>query len=303
MPASPVSLRSLALLLLAPLLVAFPGGALARTFLLAPGDVVAAIDAFNGEVIARSGGLGRAVSVRRGAVRLSGSVCPSVAADPQRAITRVRFLDSAARAAALARTRSAQPALGNLLAELGGGGWVSPATAVARQPHWVVVPPSPGIMELSTVGFPAGDPLGGLDATAADDARAAFRADLGVSPDPTTGPAGLVLALTVETRPTRPGRAGKRSECFLVAPALPADVEALVDLLAATPLTDATRTRLGYMLAEAEHWVAVSQPVRAARSARAFALEVARRSVGEVGAADAEALIARALAMVEALGL
>jgi hypothetical protein len=101
----------------------------------------------------------------------------------------------------------------------------------------------------------------------------------------------------------RPGRPPKRTECFLLAPAYPTDLQALFELLAATELADTTRERLSTVLATAAGNLEKGERARAMRAVKNFAVQVADRSADEIAPAAAEALTTRALAVIEALGL
>jgi hypothetical protein len=83
---------------------------------------------------------------------------------------------------------------------------------------------------------------------------------------------------------------------------VPVDLEALRDLLAATPgLTDVTRHRLQFILDTSQDFLDRGAPNRAARNVRTFALEVAQRSETEIPPLSAEAMITRANLAAEAL--
>ncbi len=298
-------MRRIQLIALALTLLACPVAAQAapRVFGFSPASLVSAIDRFNGEAIAHSSELGRAVKIRQGTVRVGRSRCASLKTDPRLRLTRIRVVDTAPNAASIVGSRSSSRVLGDALARMGAAGWVPPAVAArVRQPLWVVRSGGDASVEFVTGGFDVGDSTGGIEGSMAAETRMTFRVGLDVVPQPGVGAANLVLALTTEIPASRPGRRPKRRECLVVVPAVPVDVQALYDLLAAAPLASETRARLQGMLDEAAYWVTRDQPARAARSTRAFALEVARRSVSEVPSAHAEALIGRALAAVEALG-
>jgi len=269
-----------------------------RTFVFSPGDVLTVVDEFNATVLARSASLGRAVAIRRGAVVLAGKSCPSLATDPARRVTRFRVLDGAARAALLGGKTRVNYALGEALATLGADFWRPPATGRTRQTAWVAEPAVEGV-----TGFASGDESGALTFEIGPDAAASFLVNLTLADAPVTEPTNLVMAVTTEMPPARPGRRPKQTECFLLAPAYTADLQALVDLVAATPLPDTVRGRLNTSLRYATSWLARDQPQRAARNVKRFAYDVASRSGKEVPIDAAEMLLTRAIMVFEALGL
>lgn len=281
-----------------------PAAAGQRTFILAPADVLTMVDDFNATVLARSASLGRAVAIRRGALSLAGKSCPSLAADPKRMVTRFRVLDGGARAALVGGGRRPNRALGDALTALGADLWLPPAAGRTRQASWVAEPAVEGMTGFATRGFARGDETGALTfATGADAAAASFVVGVTLADAPVTEPTNLVVGVTTEVPPTRPGRRPTQTECFLLAPMYTADVQALVDLVAATPLPDTVRGRLNTSLRYAAHWLARDQPQRAARNVKRFAYDVASRSGNQVSVDAAEVLLMRAVRVFEALGL
>jgi hypothetical protein len=278
-----------------------PSAAAERTYVFTPADLVRMIDDFNADVLAQSASFGKAVKVRRGAVRLGNSTCASLAGATPRLLTRVRVVSAPANAALLAGKR-ANVVLPGALAGMGAASWAPPGAVALREPLWTASQLPGGTLELSTVGFTAGDPSGALSADDRERTNAIARLDLDLATPPGTGSTALILGATTELPPSRPGRRPKRAECVLLVHTLPVDVTALEELLAATPLTDTTRHRLTLWLDIARRRVDAKLRARAARSVKAFALEVANRlAMNEIAAADAEALITRSLATSEAL--
>jgi hypothetical protein len=270
-----------------------------RTFIFTPSDVLAAVDQFNATVLAHSASLGRAVKIRRGAVVLAGKSCPSLATDPARRVTRFRVLDGATRAALLGGKKTrVNYALGDALATLGADFWRPPAAGQTRQMTWAPEPAANGV-----TGFASGDESGALTFENRSDTAASFLVNLTLADAPVTGPTNLVMAVTTEMPPTRPGRRPKQTECFLIAPAYTADLQALVDLVTATPLPDGVRARLNTSLRYATSWLARGAPQRAARNVKRFAYDVARRAGKEVEIDAAEMLLTRAIMVIEALGM
>jgi hypothetical protein len=287
--------------LIVALLSAVPVAAAERTFVFSPADLVRMVDVFNGEILAQSSSSSfrRHVSIHGDGVRFFGRSCPSLSSGY--AVSRVRVLDFAGRAALLAGRRP-NFALGMALQSMGVSTWGPPATGRTRQSSWVVESPVPGAIGFTTAGFKSGDPTGAIDAAAIADATPSFLVHVDLSSDVADGPASLVLALTIELPPTRFGKMPKRSECLLVGSAYPADAQALVDLLAATSLPDATRSRLGAFLDDVRRWAGANRPPRAAHAAQRFAFEVAQRSGPEIAADAAEKLVMRGLLVTDAFG-
>ena len=279
-----------------------PAVAGSRTFIFTPADVLTMVDEFNATVMARSASLGRAVAIRRGAIMIAGKSCPSLAADPRRRVTRFRVLDGAARAALVAGKTRVNYALGDVLATLGADLWLPPATSRTRQAAWVAEPAVEGMTGFATAGFARGDETGALTFETNPDAAASFLVGVSLANAPVTEPTNLVMAVTTEVPPTRPGRRPKRTECFLLAPAHTADLQALVDLVTGTPLPDTVRARLNTSLRYATYWLARDQPQRAARNVKRFAYDVASRSGNGVPVDAAEVLLTRAIVVFEALG-
>lgn len=284
------------------LLTAVPVAAAERTFAFSPADLARMVDEFNATAIARSDTLRSKVKIHGSDVRFFGRSCPTLTADGGRAASRVRVLDGASRAAALA-SRVPNFALGAALQAMGAASWSPPGIARTRQASWVVDAPGPtGTVGFATAGFAAGDPTGKLGGATATDSTPTFVVGVDVT-NGATEPAALVVALTTELPPTRPGKMPKRAECFLVGRAHPTDVQALVDLVTAATLSTDTRNRLNNILGDALDWVANGKPPRAARAVKRFALEVASRSGSEIPPGDAEAMVTRALEVSDALAL
>lgn len=285
------------------LLVAAPAAfAAERTFVFSPAGLADTVDGFNAQLIANSGSplFGKQVRLHGGSVRFFGRSCSTLGAAGAVA-SRVRVLDGATRAGQLARHTPNLP-LAAALQSLGAASWTSPASARTHQPSWTVEAPPPGVVGFTTAGFATGDPTGAIGASTDRTPSFLVKVDL-TSGVTTTDPVPLVLALTTEVPSTHPGRIPKRSECFLLGASRPTDVQALADLVAATTLPALTRSRLDNILADATNWIAAGKPLRAARAAKHFALEVASRSGSEIPAEDAEAMIARALQVMDALSL
>lgn len=292
----------LALLMLAfGLGLAAPAGATERTFLFSPADLAVVIDEFNAHLIEHSASFGKTLSVKNGIVKLAKNGCPTLAGDPQRRLTRVRVLDSAERAGVLAGKRTANLVLGTALANMGAMTWSSPSTGRVGRPTWLIEAATPGILGFATVGYANGTGTGAVDSASRNDTKASLlvRVDMPpFAPDSTD----LVLAVTTELPPRRPGGVWKRSECYVLARRESADVKVLVDLVAAAELADITRNRLNNILADVLTWAAQQDWDRAARNLRIFSIEVANRSGGEIPIDTADELLARTLTVSEALG-
>jgi hypothetical protein len=282
------------------LMTAVPVVAAERTFVLSPADLARMMNEFSAAALGKSGSLGRQVGVHGNAIRFFGRICQPLTGGY--AASRVRVLDGAGRAALLAGPRP-NLALGSALQSMGADAWGPPATARTHQPSWVSEAAGPGTVGFAIAGFATGDPTGTLGAAAVGNAAPSFLVGVDLTPDFATKPAALVLALTTELPPSRPGRMPKRSECFLIGSAYPADVQALAELLAATTLPAATRTRLENIVEDAIVWLRKEQPQRAARAAKRFALAVASRSGSEIPGDAAEQMVMRALLVSDALGL
>jgi hypothetical protein len=277
-------------------------GATARTFVLAPADLVAAPDLFGAKALSRSATLGRAVGLKRGALRFARGVCPSLLADPTRKLTRVRLLGGPA-GAPLVVGRSLATGLTDALTSMKAATWFPPASGKTRQAHWIAEAPIAGAVGFTTLGFAVGDQTGALGKGDAASRVPGFRMNVDLATEPGVGPAELAIAVTTELLATKLGKPGKRTECILVASLPPVDIQALRDLLnAATPLlTPVTRNRLTGILDTAQTFLDRGKPDRAARNLRTFALEVAQRSATEIPPAFAESMITRANAAAEAL--
>ncbi len=287
--------------LLLPLLFALltpaPATAAQRTFVFSPADVVQIVDGFNGEVLGHAPSFSRRISIHGGALRFFGRSCPSLSSGGY-TISRIRVLDGAARAAQLAG-RPANFALGSALQSMGGAAWGRPAFANALQPRWVVDTSVQGTIAFSTAGFATGDPNGAIGASAVADMTPSFLFSVDLFSTVTDGPVSLVLALTADAPRPRPGRMPRRTECFLVASLYPADLRALSDLVAETPMPDTTRSRLTGLLDDVHRASIASQP----NVVRRFAYTVAHRIGTEIPADAGEKMIARAFMVIDALGL
>jgi hypothetical protein len=273
-----------------------------RTFALSPAELVGASDLFGARALSRSAILGKAVGVKRGAVRFAKSTCPSLLADPTRKLTRVRVLGGPLNAP-LVVGRSLAPGLTIALIQMNAATWLSPASGKTRQSQWSVEAPASDVVGFATDGFAIGDLTGALGSVDAGNGIPGFRftvnlagADLG------TGPAEIAMQLTTELPSKRPGRPGKRIDCIAVVALLPADLPALRALVNAAGLTDVTTHRLQFILDSVQTFLDRSAPDRAARQIRSFALEVAQRTESEIPPASAEAMINRANLAAEALG-
>jgi hypothetical protein len=277
-----------------------PAVAAERTFVLAPAELVTAPDLFGAKALSRSAQLGKAVGLRRGAIRFAKSVCPSLLVDPNRKITRVRVLGGPT-GAPLVVGRSLATGLTAALTAMNASTWFPPATATARQISWVVEPPVADVIGFATAGFALGNQTGALGMGDAATRIPGFRFTIDLPNDPGTGTVEIALALTTELPATRVGKPGKRTECIMVASFAPVDVEALRDLVNATPLGNVTRNRLLFILQRVQGFLDDGHADRAARNMRTFALEVAQRSDTEIQPAFAEAMINRANAAAEAL--
>ena len=279
-----------------------PVGAAERTFVLAPADLVAAPDLFGAKALSRSATLGRAVGLKRGALRFARGVCPSLLADPTRKLTRVRLLGGPA-GAPLVVGRSLATGLTDALTLMNAATWFPPASGNPRQAHWIAEAMIAGAVGFTTLGFTVGDQTGALGKGDAASRVPGFRMNVDLATEPGVGPAELAIAVTTELPATKLGKPGKRTECILVASLLPIDIQALRDLVnAATPLLKSvTRNRLNGILDTAQTFLDRGKPDRAARNLRAFALEVAQRSATEIPPAFAESMITRANAAAEAL--
>ena len=273
-----------------------------RVFVVSPDHLVALIDASNAVLIERSGELGRrTVSLRRDAVRLARtSSCTSLGSASNLRLVRVRVAEGPEHAALLVGRRRPARGIAEALRLLGGASWLPPAEASTEQPMWEVEPAGNG----TALGFTIRVLEGAILASARGQMEARFRVEVDLPDAIGAGPVPLILAFTTEKPPSRSGRRGRQSQCLVLAALDPADVHALVALLAATPLDNAvTRNRLNTILVTAQKWVDRDQNGRAANTIREFALEVSRRSVSEVPPHHAEAMITRALAAAEALEL
>lgn len=279
-----------------------PAAAAERTFVLAPADLVTAPDLFGAKALSRSALLGKAVGLRRGAVRFAKSLCPSLLADPTRKITRVRVLGGPT-GAPLVVGKSLASGLTAALTAMNASTWFPPSSATTRQASWVVEPPVADALGFATAGFAVGNQTGALGKDDAATRIPGFRFTIDVPNDPGTGTVEIALALTTELPAKRAGKPGKRAECIMVASFVPVDVDALRDLVSATPLGNVTRNRLLYILQRVQSFLDGGHADRAARNMRTFALEVAQRSETEIQPAFAEAIINRANASAEALCL
>ncbi len=280
-----------------------PAFAAERTFVLAPADLVTAPDLFGAKALSRSALLGKAVGLRRGAVRFAKSVCPSLLADPTRKITRVRVLGGPT-GAPLVVGKSLAAGLTVALTAMNASTWLPPATGTAFQPLWVTDPTVVGAMGFVTGGFAFGDQTGALGKSDAENRVPGFRLKMDLGPtDPGVGTIELAIAITTELPSKRAGKPGKRTECIMVASVAPVDLEALRDLVEITPLGSVTRNRLHDILDDAQTFLDRGKPDRAARNIRTFALEVAQRSEVEIAPAFTEPMINRANAAAEALCL
>lgn len=298
----PVAAIALAVLALAAGL-AGPAAAAQRTFLMAPADLVAAPDLFGAKALARSGVLGKAVGLKSGALRFGKGLCPSLLLDPNRRLTRIRVLAGPASAAGVVGKGLAKD-LAGALGAMNAVSWLPPAAGKTRQAFWVAEPPAADVVGFTTAGFAGGDRTGALGRDDAANRTPGFRfiVDLGVEPG--IGSVDFALVVTTELPAKKLGRLGKRSECIMVASMVPVDLQALRDLVAATPLGTVTRNRLTYLLDRVQRFLGSSRAgaaERAARNVRTFALEVAQRSENEIPPAFAEAMITRANAVAEAL--
>jgi len=274
--------------------------AVERTFVIAPADLVAAPDLFGANALSRSATLGKAVGLKRGAVRFAKGVCPSLLADATRHITRVRLLGGPA-AAPVVVGKSLAKGLTAALVAMNAATWLPPGTGTSRQAFWVAEPPVLNAVGFATAGFAFGNQAGALGKLDAGNGTPGFRAVVDLTANPGTAAVDFAIAVTTELPPKRFGKPGKRTECIMVAALLPADLQALRDLVAATPLTDVTRHRLEFILDTAQTFLDRGRPDRAARNVRTFVLEVAQRSETEIAPAFSEALITRGNATAEAL--
>jgi hypothetical protein len=282
-------------------LSAVPAAAAERTFVFSPADLASMVDQFNASVIADSAAFGGQVGIRGNTVRFFGRSCQSLSGDDGSAASRVRVLDGSGTAALLAGRRP-NSAFGSALRSMGTAAWILPATARTRQPSWVVESAAPSVVGFATVGFASGDPTGAIGAAASGNTTPSFLVSVDLT-NVAYEPAALVFALTTERPPSRPGKMPRRSECILVGSAYPADVQALVDLLAATPLADTTHVRLQNILDAALARLQQGRTKSAARAVKQFALEIARRSGAEIPPDAAEKMVTRGLVVSDALGL
>ncbi len=277
-----------------------PANAAQRTFVLAPSDLVSAPDLFGAKALSRSATLGRAIGLKRGAIRFAKGVCPSLLADPTRRITRVRLLGGPV-GAPLVVGRSLATGLTSALTLMNTATWLAPASGTTRQSSWISEAPVSDAVGFATTGFATGDQTGALGGSNAVDASPGFRMVVNLASDPGIDRAELAVAVTTELPSKKLGKPGKRTECILVASLEPVDLEALRDLVAATPLGTVTRNRLNFILDTAQTFLDRGKGPRAARNIRTFALEVAQRSETEIAPSFAEAMINRANAAAEAL--
>lgn len=296
----PLSVISLVFAVAIVSLLGTVAGAAERTFVLAPADLVAAPDLFGAKALSRSATLGRAVGLKRGALRFAKGLCPSLLADPTRRLTRVRLLGGPT-GAPLVVGRKLASGLTEALTVMNAATWLPPARGATRQASWVAEAPSPGSIGFTTLGFAIGDQTGALGMADATSRVLGFRMNVDLGADPGLGSVELAIAVTTELPAKKPGKPGKRTECVLVASLLPADIVALGALVTAAPLTSVTRNRLSSILTTAQTFLDRGKPDRAARNIRTFALEVAQRSETEIPPAFAEPMITRANAAAEAL--
>ena len=299
---SPPMVLLLALVLA--LVGASPATADERMFAFSPADLARMVSEFNAQAIAASStpALKNKVKIHGSDVRFFGKACPTLTTDGGPAASRIRVLDGASRAAQLF-SRSPNLALGAALQSMGAASWAPPANAQTMQPSWLVDPAAPtGIIGFSTAGFATGNPTGKIGGANATDPTPTFTVNVDVT-NGSTEPASLVLAVTTELPPTRPGRMPKRTECILLGHAYPTDVQALVDLVAAADISADLRSRLNNILGDALDWLAMNKPARAGRQAKRFALEVASRSGSEIPPDAAEEMVTRALQVSDALSL
>jgi hypothetical protein len=267
---------------------------------LTPADLVSAPDLFGAKALARSATLGRAVGLKRGAIRFAKGVCPSLLADPTRRVTRVRLLGGPV-GAPLVVGRSLANGLTNALTLMSTATWLSPSSGSTRQASWITEAATSDAVGFETNGFAVGDQTGALGQNDAGNRVPGFRMVVNLASNLGVGSAELAIAITTELPPKKLGKPGKRTECILVASLQPVDVQALFDLVAATPLETVTKNRLNFILNTAATFLDRGKPNRAARNIRTFALEVAQRSETEIEPKFAEAMINRANAAAEAL--
>jgi hypothetical protein len=277
-----------------------PADAAERTFVVAPADLVAAPDLFGANALSRSAILGKAIGLKRGAVRFAKGVCPSLLADPTRRITRVRLLGGPT-AAPVVVGKSLEKGLTVALLTMGAKTWLPPAVGKTRQVSWIAEAPTITSVGFATAGFATGDQTGALGKADAGNGIPGFRATVDIEPSPGIAGVDLAVAITTELPPKRLGKPGKRTECIMVASLLPADLQALRDLVINTPLTSVTRHRLEFILDTAQTFLDRGRPDRAARNVRSFVLEVAQRTETEIPPAFSEQLITRGNITAEAL--
>ncbi|TMA80371.1 MAG: hypothetical protein E6J72_08550 [Deltaproteobacteria bacterium] len=298
---SPLMLALFALL--AALLVATPAEAADRTFVFSPADVVSMIEAFNAEILARSGSFGRDIAIRGDRVRFFGRSCPALA-DGAHVISRVRILDSADHAGVLAgKSNKPNPDLATALKSMDVASWTSPAAARTSVAGWTTDTSDPDAAGFVLAGFANGDPTGAIGIAQLTDATPKFLVQLDLAAPITGDPASLVVAITTELPPTRPGKMPKRGECFVVVSAYPADLQTLVDLLARSPMPDTLRATLSQLLDDAATSLAAGNPGSAATSVKSFAVTLARAIGTGIDDTAAERLVLRALLVNDALRL
>jgi hypothetical protein len=292
----------LLLALLVGLVTATPAAATERTFVFSRADFAAMIDTFNGEVLARSADFGRQLRIRPDGVKFFGRSCTSLG-DGTHVISRIRVLDGADRAAQLAGKRRPNVKLGDALTSMNVAAWNPPTTTRTLAPWWFPDTSQEGAAGFAIAGFKNGDAMGTINASQVTDVIPKFLVQLDLATDVTDGPALLLIGITTDVPPSRLGKMPKRAECFVVAPVYPADLQALVDLLARTPMTDTLRTTVSGILDDASASLAANDPAAAARYAKSFAVAVAHGVGTDISGDAAEKLVVLALLVNDALGI
>lgn len=275
------------------------GDAAERTFLLAPGEVVSAVDSFNGRLLTSSAALPKRVKISKGATVFDRVKCPSLSTAPGRLVSRISVLDSAERAAAMADTRKPREALSAILNLLGADSWALPAVKFSSNvPGWTAAPltEGPPLVVFQASGARAGDSL----AFARLPGHFRFVLELSQTKAGAQGEFSLVMGVTSQSLGER-RRRPKMVECFFLVSLVPADMEELGRRLAEAPLPARARTRLQELFDRTNERLAAGKVAGAKESLATFAGEVGSRMNTQMDPQTIRGLMEQALRVMEAL--
>ncbi len=270
-----------------------------RTFLLAPGEVVSAVDSFNGRLLTNSAALPKRVKISKGASIFDRVKCPSLSVEPGRLVSRISVIDSAERAAAMAGTRKPRDAVSAVLNLLGADSWTPPAVRFSSSvPGWTAAPlmVGPPLVVFQASGATAGDST----AFARLPGQFRFVLDLSQSQAGPRGEFSLVMSLTSQSLGGR-RRRPEIVECFFLANLVPADMEELGRRLAEAPLPANARARLQELFDRANERLAAGKLDGARESLATFAGEAGSRMNTQIDPQTTQSLMEQALRVMEAL--